>query len=418
MNGTFASNITGWNQIAGTVTHDTGGDGGRIEVDATSSATARARPAVIITVEVGKLYKFSAGVTGATGYHFIHLGNSGGGATEYAANLSMNGASGTYTHVFEATSTSLYVELGASASSVQYYDDVSVKEVTPGCVAVNALAPDRWYKSATLDLTRISHNTTNVKGMYGCKMYTGGTGIEEIYQPAFPERGEQSWYNRFRGRTVTFGCWLYADSAASDGARAYVRDQDGYTYATKVAADTLTWVEVTRTVSTTAWTSTAQFLSVGVAYATGSAAKTCYVSEPIMVLGSAIGEGNYSRPSGEVVICEGMVRIQNGVSPVAADDKILNLEAMSSGKIPKGCKAINIAGQIENSAVTTYDGVTWMATSSSPYEVRAYPLVANFGETFNGLVTCDSNGDIYQLVTEPDATLSGLYQDVTAIHLR
>ena len=113
-----------------------------------------------------------------------------------------------------------------------------------------------------------------------------------------------------------------------------------------------------------------------------------------------------------------MVRIQSNVSPVAADDKTLNLEAMSDGKIPKGCKAVNIAGQLENSAVTTYDGVLWQATSAGVYQVRAYPLVANFGETFNGLVPCDANGDIYQLVTEPDATLSGLYQDVTAIHLR
>ena len=390
------------------------GSGAEPALKITVDSTPTENPGIVDswTVVVGKLYQFSfrfkkgASATGG----IVYLGTSSGG-TQYNRWDPTSGTWATYTHVFEATTATVHAGLRCdSAIDGQHcwYDSVMLHEVTPGCVAANTLGPDGWRKDGTgnIDVLR-EHNGTNTKegSFYSAKVVSTAASNFEVNNYTEP-----TWAEKFAGRTITFGFWAKTSTASL--VRAYIWDGSTATFSPvyHTGGGGWEWLEATATVSASA-TRLEALINMAIA-------GTAYISQPMLVFGSAIGEGNYSRPSGEIVICEGMVRIQNGVSPVAADDKILNLEAMSSGKIPKGCKAINIAGQIENSAVTTYDGVTWMATSSSPYEVRAYPLVANFGETFNGLVTCDSNGDIYQLVTEPDATLSGLYQDVTAIHLR
>jgi len=114
------------------------------------------------------------------------------------------------------------------------------------------------------------------------------------------------------------------------------------------------------------------------------------------------------------------ITIQNGVVPLAADDKILNLEALSEGKIPKGCKAIGISTQVRNSAVASDQGIRWGAKSGDPqpFDVFNYPQVNDFYYNANGIVACDNNGDIYQEVTEAGATLYALFQYGRSVQLR
>tara|TARA_R110002020_G_scaffold372153_2_gene583665 strand:- start:12529 stop:15738 length:3210 start_codon:yes stop_codon:yes gene_type:complete len=363
-----------------------------------------------VSVTAGKLYRVSVDVkngTGSTSTLKIRLYD---GAAMMSPNIATTASFVTHTFVAEAsaTVTNGYVGLHdatAFANNIEF-KNFSLKEVTPGCVATGDKGPDRWAKSSTLDLTRIGFNTTNIKGMYGCLMTTGSTNAEELHQPsATAARGEQSWYNKFRGRTVTLGCWLYADSDASNGARAYIRDQDGYSYATKVAANTLTWVEVTRTISTTAWSGIGQYVQLGIMYECGIAAKNCYVSQPILSYGSAIGSGNYSRPSGEIVWFESRAysnKYQGKNNLPTQAIAALNLEADSNGKIPKGAKAVNVttlmrdAGSAANNPIFTAGRDA--ALGYGQFQNSLSGLADDRFGSSGGVINCDSSGDIYTYI--------------------
>ena len=145
-----------------------------------------------------------------------------------------------------------------------------------------------------------------------------------------------------------------------------------------------------------------------------------YISQPMLVFGSAIGEGNYTRPSGEIVNCEAAIWLQYNLALVAADDKILNLEVLSDGKIPKGAKAVNLNVLTKNTSVTDYQGVTYKPTSGWHNEsgLQCLPLIDSKYQTAYGTVPCDSNGDIYQTVTEAGSTISSNYVSAMQVHLR
>jgi len=138
----------------------------------------------------------------------------------------------------------------------------------------------------------------------------------------------------------------------------------------------------------------------------------------MLVFGSSIGEGNYTRPQGEIVWFEKFEVIQDDVDPLAADDGILNLEALSSGVIPKGVKAVCMTSQVLNSSITSDQGIRWGKDSTYSGGVWNYPLIDNVYSQGAGWTSCDNNGDIYQLVTEAGNTLSGLYQTITGVELR
>ena len=180
---------------------------------------------------------------------------------------------------------------------------------------------------------------------------------------------------------------------------------------THIASGNFQWLEVTHTVSTDV--TDLRFILFD-----ADTAVDIYVSQPMLVFGSAIGAGNYSRPSGEIVWCETAVGVQQNVSPAAADDKILNLEALSNGKIPKGAKAINLRVSVRNSSVTSSQGVEYGPSSTYSEWLNVLPMVNGFTTNAVAWVDCDSNGDIYQKVSEADATLAGLYNTVKAIQLQ
>ena len=378
-----------------------------------------------VSLTAGKLYKLSFDASSVSGVA-VTFGTASSTSGHNLVGVTVTAASG-LSYVFEASATTTYLMLHTSSADAAGFTlaNVSLKEVTPGCVAADLKAPDRWSKSSTLDLTRIGFNTANIKGMYGCLMTTGSTNAEEIHQPAYPQRGEQSWYNKFRGRTVTFGCWLYADSDASNGAQVYIRDQDGYSYATKVAANTLTWVEVTRTVSTTAWSSIGQFLTVGILYGCAIAAKNCYVSQPMLVFGSAIGAGNYSRPSGEIVWCETSIPSNkfNGVSGFSdTAATILNTEADSNGKIPKGAKAISVQmfGRDAVSSTNQCNVLLGGTINTQAVACTASGAPNDVNVQSTGWTPCDANGDYYYLINASGTGTWDFYNNYTyqAVQLR
>ena len=255
-----------------------------------------------------------------------------------------------------------------------------------------------------------------MKGLYGVKLVTGGTGYEEIYQPNADNRGMQHWYNRFRGRTVTFGCWVYPDSAASNGCRLYLRDQDGYTYSSEATAGSLQWLEVTSTVSSTAWTSTAMFLQVGISYSTGIASKVLYASQPMLVFGNSIGSGNYTRPQGEIVWFDASFTSAklNGSALSDVSETTLNIEADSLGKIPKGAKAVMTELKARDSGSAGTD--CWVALGVGEKTMLRLTGLANDSiHHESGMTPCDSNGDFtYRTDASGSSTLDAwaLYHGV------
>jgi len=124
-----------------------------------------------------------------------------------------------------------------------------------------------------------------------------------------------------------------------------------------------------------------------------------YISQPMLVFGSAIGSGNYSRPSGEIVWCEADFYLNTfaGSGNVSSNANY-NLEAESNGKIPKGAKAVdvNIVG-----SCGTVEKFFQVYNPSHSIGTRMYSNVANNRISTAGFVMCDSDT---QIRIAPDST--------------
>jgi len=262
-----------------------------------------------------------------------------------------------------------------------------------------------------LDISREHNHATYSKdgSFYSLKVVKGNNATEKIIWPSGGYSNPE-WYQRFAGRTVTLGCWVYSVSAADNVSLAFSDGTWRY-LGSSAPADTWTWMEHTYTISA----STTVFLAAIIF--DGDASDVAYISQPMLVFGKSIGEGNYTRPQGEVVNCEAKINIISNGSPVPADDEILNLEVLSEGKFPKGAKGIDMEVSVKNSAVTDSQGLYFGGTSGYGNALTLYPQVANFRETASGYTSCDTNGDIYQTTSEADSTLSSCYLYINAVHL-
>ena len=134
----------------------------------------------------------------------------------------------------------------------------------------------------------------------------------------------------------------------------------------------------------------------------------------MLVFGSAIGSGNYSRPSGEIVWFELMKSSDNyddfdGISSSTA----INTEVDTGGKIPKVAKAVyvNIAG----SSATTEKYLALADEASGNRGIWAYSQVANGRVANSGWVPCDANGDI---LWDRNATFNEVYLWYSGVQLR
>ena len=372
---------------------------------------------------VGKLYKLVFTQKNGDNRGFVTVGQN---ANDYDGDVYevLDNASATVsTIVFEASFTTTYVSLG-SLDDVDYcyFNDVSLYEVTPGCVAADGVAMDGWWKQTSLDIWRQHNDATHTKegSFYSLKVTAAGTN-QFINWKTFGASGTTVTKDTIRGerlagRTVTAGCWVKSDGTNDAGIQ--YRDYLSSTWASRsygiTTSSSWTWIEGTHT-----WdTSTSPYFNPFMFYVENGG--TAYFSQPMLVFGNSIGEGNYSRPPGEIVWFDYYSRIVNNGTPVAGDDKILNLEALSNGKIPKGIKAVHLLAQGEHATATTNQGIQLGAdsTGQSGYPLRLYPPVSDMRHHASGWVYCDTNGDIYQNVTTLADTFSNYYIDVMGVELR
>lgn len=379
----------------------------------------------------GKLYKLSVTVADGTASGMaceLRTMKAGGAVVDRSPAFNTTGSPATHTFVIESDGTeimwSLRVNSSLGSNNIQI-QNILLEEVTPGCVDnSNTLAFDGWYRDSTLDIWR-QHNDggtlTHDGSFYALKVTTSNTNRSLIWQNALSSKAE--FYQRFAGRTVTLGAWVKTSTASHAFLR--LEDSTGSTDSTTHTGGggggAWEWLEVTRPIA--AATTLFQAHLRHALTTTDS-----YISQPMLVFGSAIGSSGYTRPSGEIIYCEKYIDsatlIKNGYSDVSTT--ALNLEADSNGKIPKGAKAVHAWLQVADST-TVADTDTRMCLSTSDdsrFGVDVYlGGLANVGDgcirSAAGFVGCDSGGDIvYKINASGSGTFDVYGLRYQAVELR
>jgi hypothetical protein len=410
VNGNFQSGDSDWTKSVGWTIEDVGAGDYQLIATNTSTTTKQAYAGFVI----GKLYKVVATCANYTDGSFVAYADTGIGS-QFGNEVSSTAAS---TLIFEATATSHFIGVSAfTAGSDFKISSITLYEVTPGCVVANTLGPDGWMKTGSAaypDIWRQHYDATYTKAgsFYAVKMTVaaGTTGVL-VWNPGQlateAANPDSSIVRKFVGQTVAFGAWLYATAASNVRLRIGETHMD---FATALASSAYhtgaagwEWVEVTATF-TEAMTKPA----IGFEVAAGA---TAYFSQPMLVYGSKIGQGNYQPIPGEVIWLEARSTLVNG--SIATGATILNVEALSSGAIGKGAKAVTgfIVGK--NTAAEKYLKV---CDSSSEYSYNPmYSQVANVYayNTFN--IRTSTTGDVTLLAQ--DANWSSVLMRVTAVQL-
>ena len=410
-NGAFSSDASSWANDNADLASVSGGQSGNcLRVTRTGASTQTTQQGSFATV-VGKLYEFSAYVkSGTSGDDSFRVG-------VYASNLDDLYVAGTtsgswvkHSFVYESQDTATYIRLSklGSTAGTMLFDTVSHKEVTPGCVAANVLAMDGWYKiGATTCKIYREHSGSNTKvgSFYSLKVVTTATDqyVVENYTPGTKEY----LYERFAGRTVTMGAWIKTSSAS---VKVIIGDDADETQSTAhTGGGGWEWLEITRT-----FDDDITGVYAGVRNTT-TASTTFYMSQPMFVFGSSIGEGNYTRPQGEIVYLEDSSNYMNSFNGNSFSDTgatTINLEAESDGQIPKGVKAVQWYVITRDSA----DTAALYFELGGRYYGGAGNDVLKYAKT--PFVACDSNGDASYSINASGSSTTDVYLAPMAVQLR
>ncbi len=315
-----------------------------------------------------------------------------------------------YSYIFKARSNKTGGRAGVnilsdlSGGKIVEFKLFSLQEVIIATIAANTLAADSHSKTSTLDAYRIADDTTHLTGgYYGLKLIKGAD-TAEYYN--LNTRTDRKFIDQFKGRTVTFGTYVYSGTAI-DNVKVQIYDGVGTTESSFVGADAKTWVEVTRTISTSATQITPRILF------DGDTSDIAYVSPVMMVFGSSIGAGNYAPIPGEIIWTEQPIALTTldgitGFSDMAMTT--LNMETESSGKIPKGAVAVYVRAQANDSGSLT--GSSFLALRADASQVGQFELQIPSGLLGDSVMKgqgwqkLSSSGDMdYQI----DATGSGTF---------
>ena len=372
-------------------------DGVRIEKDDTNNPILYQA----VTVEEGKLYKFFYQYQGGgTSGGLVRIGTTVNGSEIYDVSLGASD-SASVTKMFEASADDTwYVSLwNSTGAGGQWYefDNVHFHEVTPGCVAADNKAPDGWTKDATLDLHRVHNDggTLTQDGSFYSLKWTPSASGDYMNYPSFG--GSDHWYRRFAGRTVTLGAWVKTDLASHFRIGFYDGSDRLSSYH---GASGWEWMEYTRTLADDITNFTILFSSAS----PSSNHNAIYISQPMLVFGSSIGEGNYTRPQGEIVWFENKVEALNSFNTTTYDDEsntVINLESESNGGIPKGIQAIYLRAEARDSGSASGncyfqigEDVGDAAELFLDIGSNSLYMANNHKHTITGWSNCNSDGDI------------------------
>lgn len=358
----------------------------------------------------GRLYKLSCKVTNGTGTWAggaIQAANSGGTVILGVVSSQTEASQQDYSTIWEASSATdmIIFSMDVGAGETLKLDTIDVYEVTPGYVAADNTCFDGWAKdSGGPAYVWREHNGANTKdgSFYALKVTGGAGGYSEVYWPVSIQTSD-FFYRKFAGRTVTFGCWVKASVA--NKTRIYISQSSGATYSPyHTGGGNYEWLEVTAAIAINT-----TLFRVYLAAAPTTETQTAYFSQPMLVYGSSIGQGNYQPIVNEVIWLQSNVDLMSNATATSGA-VTLNVEATSSGAIGKGVKVLKGHVKGENSAAEKY---LIVGMADSVYEDGLISQVAA-GTLMNRMDSrTDANGDLH--VTAQDANWTAVYIRVTGI---
>ena len=360
-----------------------------------------------ISLTAGKLYRISFNVkngtaSGCTVKTFFY-----DGASQYGADTTTTVSFETVATVFEAAATTSSGQAGVRVDTDLNNNNIeinnfSLKEVTPGCVSSGAENVDGWQRrggTATKCWRQHSDGDTEAVTKLGSFYSLKTVSTTSAWNHAWPDATlitDAKFLAGFAGRKVTAGCWVYSTLATPEIRLNVYTGSDNFSTQT-VEQNTWTWLETTATCPDALANFQVQLNK------SSTTSETYYVSQVCLVLGSAIGSGNYSRPSGEIVWCEKEISLTDFESDAISSPTDINVEAQSSGKIPKGAAAVAV--KFRTACANTGKQAALGSTSSGPFQIETYSTTASQNICDSGWARCDADGDL-SLYTQPAQTFT------------
>lgn len=291
-----------------------------------------------------------------------------------------DGAGGTFEAVSITSANIFEVDRTGADSGSQWF------EVTPGFVGANDKCFDGWSKDGALDVFR-QHNDGGVLtkdgAFYSIKTVdASGSGLSVYFPSRIGSKAEM--LQKIAGRTLTMGAWIKT-STGSAGRVSFYDGSDVTASEYHTGGGDWEWLEVTATMSASASNFRARL--------DHNANATIYFSQPMLVFGSSIGEGNFQARPGEITNAEVNIALTDYTASAVGADATINLEAQSSGKIGKGVKAVSGWIEGQNSAADKF--VDILSESGGVRAARLYSQVLAKDNSIPFRAVTDANGDIY-----------------------
>lgn len=393
----------GWTALASAIlTTEAGGKVGNcLMVTEGGGANPYAYQA-ITTVSGNMYYLVGYCKAGTQATYRVRIGTSINDGTHYdTGNLEETAGdwSTSVTRYFKATGTTTYITLmqicDIAAATTMYFDEISCYEVSPGCTGTNALAFDGWHKDATLDVYR-EHSGTNTKdGSFYAAKFVPSAGNDYILWPS-GRYSKEEFHKQLEGRTQTVAAWSLT-STASHVRLEFI--ENGSVVASSsyhTGGGSYEWIEKTYT-----WSATLAGMC-GIAIRFTQSSGIAYISQPILVFGSSIGQGNYVPESDRRIYAENGIDSQtfddktdaNGFSDVSITE--LCLESDSLACIGKGVKAVLVVGTMNDSGsagTSCFFGAGYDLSYHYSYMCSPYGLANDTIARVVGFIPCNSSSN-------------------------
>jgi hypothetical protein len=239
-------------------------------------------------------------------------------------------------------------------------------EVTAAFTGADSYAPDGWTKGGSADLYREA-SEVRPGALYGLKWVNGATPDSVQWPDAQSAlvHSKPSHYKRFAGRTTTFGFWAKTSTASK--ARIGITDSAGTEYSSyHTGGGAWEWLEVSRACAADI---SSMFVRVD-----GGTDNTTYFCQPMLILGSSIGEGNYQPLPNEIIRLDANVAdvMYATWSSSGGWTDAAPIPAGTLGKIGLGIKGVQRSGSLNDSGSAAAGSVFVGLRGDGPPAAAAY----------------------------------------------
>lgn len=353
----------------------------------------------------GHIYKIELDINDGTAAGVDIEGYFDDGAAQYGRIETTAAGWASVSWVFECATNDANGDVGFRIPANLAGGNIQVRrfscyEITPCCTAVDTVALDGWYKHNSLDIYRQHWDATYTKdgSFYSLKMVPTEAIMDSYVRFPGAFYDNEEWYAQFQGRTVALGAWIY--TSANNHCRIRIIDSVGNESSDWHPGDgAWHWLEVVRTIDVAAVSLEFRITAEGAAEVDGDS--IIYVSQPMLVFGASIGEGNYRPRQQEVLYTETFISSNlldtwQHLSSIAWTT--LNIEADSDAKLPKGAKAIFLYWSCRDSGSAANDCyVRFRADPIVPSGTSAicslYGLANDSWGRTTAWQSCDNDGD-------------------------